>query len=60
MVVVPHVVDSAAGPETVTVMVVVQAVAAAQAERGYRHDDTPFKKFLVHGVESALTVHLFD
>jgi hypothetical protein len=60
VVVVPHVVESAAGPETVTVMMVVQAMAAAQAKRGYGHEETYFEEFLVHGVESGLTVHLFD
>lgn len=59
-VVVAHVMESACVTETMAMVMVVQAMAAAQAERGYRHDDTPFKKFLVHGVESGLTVHLFD
>jgi hypothetical protein len=59
-VVVVYVVEPACGTETMVMVMVVQAMAAAQAERGYRHDNTPLKKFLVHGVESALTVHLID
>lgn len=61
MVVVPHVMESTARPETMAmVMVVVQAMAAAQAKRGYGHEETYFEEFLVHGVGYGLLVHVVD
>lgn len=57
---VAHVVESAGGTESVPVMVVVQAMAAAQAERGYGHEETYFEEFLVHGVGYGLLVHVMN
>jgi hypothetical protein len=59
-VVVAHVVEAAAGTEAVVMMMVVQAMAAAQAERGYGHEEAHFKEFSVHDSESGLLVHVMN
>ena len=59
-VVVAHVVESACVMETVAMVMMVQAMAAAQAERGYGHEETYFEEFPVHDSESGLLVHVMN
>lgn len=55
----PHVVKTGSWTKAVT-MVMVQAMAAAQAKGSHSHEETHFKNFLIHRSESGVWVHLPD